>query len=126
LLEEIKKRLALAGEFSAHLAHEIRNPLAAISGSVQVLKGGLVLENEQKALPLIRCLGRWLGRYCCAPRPPSSHRRRRGETHERSTLGGDTPLEGSRRAEPTGDCPATRLLSQDGQESVGYGSAAQP
>jgi two-component system sensor histidine kinase PilS (NtrC family) len=47
---EIKKRLALAGEFSAHLAHEIRNPLAAISGSVQVLKGGLELENEQKEL----------------------------------------------------------------------------
>jgi signal transduction histidine kinase len=47
---EIKKRLALAGEFSAHLAHEIRNPLAVISGSVQVLKGELELENEQKAL----------------------------------------------------------------------------
>jgi len=47
---EIKKRLALAGEFSAHLAHEIRNPLAAISGSVQVLKEGLELENEQKEL----------------------------------------------------------------------------
>ena len=47
---EIKKRLALAGEFSAHLAHEIRNPLAVISGSVQVLKGGLELENEQKGL----------------------------------------------------------------------------
>ena len=47
---EIKKRLALAGEFSAHLAHEIRNPLAAISGSVQVLKQGLELANEQKEL----------------------------------------------------------------------------
>ena len=47
---EIKKRLALAGEFSAHLAHEIRNPLAVISGSVQVLKGGLELENQQKEL----------------------------------------------------------------------------
>jgi two-component system sensor histidine kinase PilS (NtrC family) len=47
---EIKKRLSLAGEFSAHLAHEIRNPLAAISGSVQVLKEGLELANEQKEL----------------------------------------------------------------------------
>jgi two-component system sensor histidine kinase PilS (NtrC family) len=47
---EIKKRLSLAGEFSAHLAHEIRNPLAAISGSVQVLKDGIDLENEQKEL----------------------------------------------------------------------------
>jgi signal transduction histidine kinase len=47
---EIKKRLALAGEFSAHLAHEIRNPLAAISGSVQVLKDGLELTGKQKDL----------------------------------------------------------------------------
>jgi len=47
---EIKKRLALAGEFSAHLAHEIRNPLATISGSVQVLRGGLDLSGEQKEL----------------------------------------------------------------------------
>jgi len=47
---EIKKRLALAGEFSAHLAHEIRNPLAAISGSVQVLKDRLKLADEQKEL----------------------------------------------------------------------------
>lgn len=47
---EIKKRLALAGEFSAHLAHEIRNPLAVISGSVQVLKDGLVLTDKQKEL----------------------------------------------------------------------------
>ena len=47
---EIKKRLALAGEFSAHLAHEIRNPLAAISGSVQVLRDNLELTGEHKEL----------------------------------------------------------------------------
>jgi two-component system sensor histidine kinase PilS (NtrC family) len=47
---EIKKRLALAGEFSAHLAHEIRNPLAVISGSVQVLRNELELADEQKEL----------------------------------------------------------------------------
>ena len=47
---EIKKRLALAGEFSAHLAHEIRNPLAAISGSVQVLRKSLELSDNQKEL----------------------------------------------------------------------------
>jgi two-component system sensor histidine kinase PilS (NtrC family) len=47
---EIKKRLALAGEFSAHLAHDIRNPLAAISGSVQVLRDGLELTGKQKEL----------------------------------------------------------------------------
>ncbi len=47
---EVKKRLAVAGEVSAHLAHEIRNPLAAISGSVQVLKDELGLQGEQKDL----------------------------------------------------------------------------
>jgi two-component system sensor histidine kinase PilS (NtrC family) len=44
---ELKKGLALAGEISAHLAHEIRNPLAAISGSVQVLRNEVSLNGEQ-------------------------------------------------------------------------------
>ncbi len=47
---ELRERLAVAGEFSAQLAHEIRNPLAAISGSVQVLRDELVLTGEQKGL----------------------------------------------------------------------------
>ncbi|MFC2164254.1 nitrogen regulation protein NR(II) [Acidobacteriota bacterium] len=47
---ELKKGLALAGEISAHLAHEIRNPLAAISGSVQVLRNELSINGEQKDL----------------------------------------------------------------------------
>ncbi len=47
---EIKKKLAVAGEISAQLAHEIRNPLAAISGSVQVLKDELGLKGEQREL----------------------------------------------------------------------------
>ena len=47
---ETKRRLAVAGEVSAHMSHEIRNPLAAISGSVQVLRGELDLSKEQKKL----------------------------------------------------------------------------
>jgi len=47
---EVKERLAQAGRISAQLAHEIRNPLAAISGSVQVLRGELGLNEEQKVL----------------------------------------------------------------------------
>ena len=47
---EIKNRLAAAGEVSAQLAHENRNPLAAISGSVQVLKDESELKKEQKEL----------------------------------------------------------------------------
>jgi len=33
------ERLAAIGELSASIAHEIRNPLAAISGSIQVMQG---------------------------------------------------------------------------------------
>ncbi len=47
---EVKKGLALAGEISAHLAHEIRNPLAAISGAIQVLRKEMDLSGEQRDL----------------------------------------------------------------------------
>jgi len=47
---EIKERLAAAGQHSATLAHEIRNPLAAIAGSVQVLRGELSLSRDQGRL----------------------------------------------------------------------------
>ena len=42
-----KERLALIGEMAASIAHEIRNPLASISGSVQFLQKELKLENEE-------------------------------------------------------------------------------
>jgi two-component system sensor histidine kinase PilS (NtrC family) len=35
------ERLAAVGEMSAKMAHEVRNPLAAISGAVQVLRAGM-------------------------------------------------------------------------------------
>jgi signal transduction histidine kinase len=47
---EIKERQAAAGRMSALIAHEIRNPLAAISGAVQVLKSDLSLSAEQARL----------------------------------------------------------------------------
>jgi len=47
---EIKDRLAITGQVSASIAHEVRNPLAAISGSVQVLKNELELDEEQRSL----------------------------------------------------------------------------
>ena len=46
----VRERLSEAGRVSASLAHEIRNPLAAISGSVQVLKKELVLSAVQRDL----------------------------------------------------------------------------
>ncbi len=52
LEEEIrtKDKLAAVGELSAGIAHEIRNPLASISGSVEVLKQELKLSGENKKL----------------------------------------------------------------------------
>jgi len=43
-------RLAAVGELSASIAHEIRNPLTAISGSVEVLQNELQLEGEDQRL----------------------------------------------------------------------------
>ncbi|MBI3811175.1 MAG: PAS domain-containing protein [Nitrospirae bacterium] len=44
---EHKKRLATIGEMAAGMAHEIRNPLGALSGSLQVLSKDVRLEEEE-------------------------------------------------------------------------------
>jgi signal transduction histidine kinase len=46
----VRERLAEAGKMSAMIAHEIRNPLAAISGAVQFLRTDLSLTGEQGQL----------------------------------------------------------------------------
>ena len=46
----LQQRLAAVGEMAAGIAHEIRNPLASISGSMQVLRQELLLSEEQGAL----------------------------------------------------------------------------
>jgi two-component system sensor histidine kinase PilS (NtrC family) len=46
----LKDRMAAVGELSAGIAHEIRNPLAAIAGSVQVLKGSSSLTPQEQRL----------------------------------------------------------------------------
>jgi signal transduction histidine kinase len=43
-------RMAAIGELSACIAHEIRNPLASISGSVEVLKNELPLDGDNDSL----------------------------------------------------------------------------
>ncbi|MBI1874267.1 MAG: PAS domain S-box protein [Acidobacteria bacterium] len=47
---QIQQRLAALGEMAAGIAHEIRNPLASMSGSIQVLRQELPLSDEQAQL----------------------------------------------------------------------------
>jgi two-component system sensor histidine kinase PilS (NtrC family) len=46
----IQQRLAAVGEMAAGIAHEIRNPLASMSGSIQILRQELPLSVEQEQL----------------------------------------------------------------------------
>src|SRR5262245_8809323 len=46
----IQQRLAAVGEMAAGIAHEIRNPLASMSGSIQILRQELPLNAEQEQL----------------------------------------------------------------------------
>jgi len=45
-----QERLATVGSLAAGIAHEIRNPLASLSGSIQLLKTGLDLKDDDRKL----------------------------------------------------------------------------
>jgi two-component system sensor histidine kinase PilS (NtrC family) len=46
----LQKRLAAVGEMAAGIAHEIRNPLASMTGSIQLLRRELPLDPDQAIL----------------------------------------------------------------------------
>jgi two-component system sensor histidine kinase PilS (NtrC family) len=46
----MRQRLAAVGEMAAGIAHEIRNPLASMSGSIQILRQELPLTEDQAQL----------------------------------------------------------------------------
>ena len=45
-----QERLVTVGSLAAGIAHEIRNPLASVSGSIQLLQGELKLNGDEKRL----------------------------------------------------------------------------
>jgi len=47
---QFQQRLAAVGEMAAGIAHEIRNPLASMAGSIQILRQDLPLNDEQSQL----------------------------------------------------------------------------
>jgi two-component system sensor histidine kinase PilS (NtrC family) len=55
---EKSKRLALIGEMAAGLAHEMRNPLASITGSIELLRQSLNLKDTDERLMQIVLRGK--------------------------------------------------------------------
>ena len=55
---ERSKNMALIGEMAAGLAHEMRNPLAAITGSIELLGQGLKLDGTDERLMKIVLRGK--------------------------------------------------------------------
>jgi len=47
---QLKEKMAAIGQVAAGVAHEVRNPLAALSGSIQILRSELQLKPEHERL----------------------------------------------------------------------------
>ncbi len=74
------EKLAAIGELAAAIAHEIRNPLAAMSGSIQLLQSKLDLSGTELRLMNIvlretNQLNKWITDFLEYSRPPKPDRR---------------------------------------------------
>ena len=77
---EKNKRLAFVGEMAASLAHEIRNPLASISGPIQMLSKNINLDETDKKLMQIILRGKdrlegFIKDFLLLARPKQSERK---------------------------------------------------
>jgi two-component system sensor histidine kinase PilS (NtrC family) len=81
-MEEQMKRvdkMAAVGALAAGMAHEIRNPLASLSGSIQMLRTELVLDDSQRHLMEITLreserLNALITDFLLFAQPPQSHK----------------------------------------------------
>lgn len=76
--EKLKERMVAAGEMAAGIAHEIRNPLASISGAAQVLVNRSSLTEEERRLLRIvvhesKRLSSIIESFLNYARPPEPH-----------------------------------------------------
>ena len=72
-------RMAAIGALAAGMAHEIRNPLASLSGSIQMLKSELSLDQQQEHLMAITLreserLNALITDFLLFAHPPQTHR----------------------------------------------------
>jgi two-component system sensor histidine kinase PilS (NtrC family) len=79
--EQIKRvdKMAAVGALAAGMAHEIRNPLASLSGSIQMLKTELILDDPQQHLMEITLreserLNALITDFLLFAQPPQSHK----------------------------------------------------
>jgi len=79
--EEMKRvdKMAAVGVLAAGMAHEIRNPLASLSGSIQMLKSELSLDDHQRHLMEITLreserLNALITDFLLFAQPPQTHR----------------------------------------------------
>ena len=74
-----RERMAAIGELSAAIAHEIRNPLAAISGSIQLLRGESLSGTEKRLMDIVlretEQLNRWITDFLNYSRPTPADRK---------------------------------------------------
>ncbi|MBM4355088.1 MAG: PAS domain S-box protein [Deltaproteobacteria bacterium] len=78
--EEVKRseQMAALGRMAANIAHEIRNPLASMSGSIQLLSDSLQVSGAEKKLMDIvvretEHLNRWITEFLDFARPRQPH-----------------------------------------------------
>lgn len=117
------EHLAEIGQLAASLAHEIKNPLAGISGAIQVIGDALPPKNPHR--PIISDILRQITRLDATvkdlllyarPTPPTLHKTRLDELVARvMTLLAKEPAVQRVRVERDGTVPASFIYADEGQ-----------